>query len=636
MALVTLGSKAVGSVVKIKINGTAWEWLVVNQGNPSTSLYDSSCAGTWLLLKNIYVKRIWGTNSTSDVNDYANGGLNTYLNSTFYNLIDSTIRAQIKQVKIPYRPGSGDSETINSGANGMSCKVFVPSLYETGIDGGGTIAAPNIGVCLSYFSEGTTDEAKAKRIATLSGTADAWWTRTPYCQSSGTGKYRMKGISDTGGNTTPYTYYSGSSTYAGSGVRPCIILPTTLCVDDGGNVVVNTAPTVPPSLTVPTTIKGGTSIAISWGASTDAQGNLSGYILERQYNGGSWVQLYKGANRTYTDTITKGWESVAYRVKAYDSLNAASAYRTSSTVTVNNNTAPGTPASITVPETVRGGESITVSWGASTDAESNLSGYTLERSVDGGTWTQVYQGNSRSRTDAITKGWGTVAYRVKAYDSEGLESAYKTSATRTVINNTAPTISGSDGTLTVTGTQPPTYTYTVNDVDASDTLTVTEKVAASNGVTYTLRTFTATRETENSVQWNSYCWTSCPNGTHSLIITVSDGNGGTATRIMTFTRTVNCVSAARAVSTDAMPTKVLLSLYPSPAVLPSDCVIECYVTNNPFDDSPVWENYSTKLNRVVHTFANSTCMGGYGIGYKFRITKGAAQVEFDQAVLRFA
>ena len=48
----TLGSKAVGSVVKIKENGTRVNYLVVHQGKPS-SIYDESCNGTWLLRQDI-------------------------------------------------------------------------------------------------------------------------------------------------------------------------------------------------------------------------------------------------------------------------------------------------------------------------------------------------------------------------------------------------------------------------------------------------------------------------------------------------------------------------------------------------------------------------------------------------------
>ena len=53
MAYVTLDSKAVGSIIKLKVNGSAKDFIVVHQGKPS-SVYDDSCAGTWLLMQDIY------------------------------------------------------------------------------------------------------------------------------------------------------------------------------------------------------------------------------------------------------------------------------------------------------------------------------------------------------------------------------------------------------------------------------------------------------------------------------------------------------------------------------------------------------------------------------------------------------
>ena len=44
MANVKLGTKAVGSIVKIKVNGASKDFIVVQQGNPNTSTYDSSFA----------------------------------------------------------------------------------------------------------------------------------------------------------------------------------------------------------------------------------------------------------------------------------------------------------------------------------------------------------------------------------------------------------------------------------------------------------------------------------------------------------------------------------------------------------------------------------------------------------------
>ena len=115
---VKLGDKAVGSVVKLNFDGTAREFIIVHQGLPS-SMYDASCDGAWLLMKDCLEIKRW---HSSDVNDYANSEVNGYLNSIVLSRFDSPTQAQIKQVKIPYRPGSGTSSTINSGANGLLIK----------------------------------------------------------------------------------------------------------------------------------------------------------------------------------------------------------------------------------------------------------------------------------------------------------------------------------------------------------------------------------------------------------------------------------------------------------------------------------------------------------------------------------
>ena len=95
MANVRLGAKAVGSTVKIKVNGTVKDFIIIHQGKPS-SVYDDSCNGTWLLMKDIYEKRQWNSSNT---NDYANSTIHSYLNSTFLNLLESNIKTAIKQVK---------------------------------------------------------------------------------------------------------------------------------------------------------------------------------------------------------------------------------------------------------------------------------------------------------------------------------------------------------------------------------------------------------------------------------------------------------------------------------------------------------------------------------------------------------
>ena len=226
MANVKLGTKAVGSIVKIKVNGASKDFIVVQQGNPNTSTYDSSCAGTWLLMKDIYTTSTFGNN-----NSYKDSSIHTYLNGTFYNLIDSNIRAAIKQVKIPYQNGTGSGGSLATGSNGLSTKVFLLSGYEVGWTTSDNGYFPKDGVRLAYF--GNSSSGNSKRIAYNGSSAAIWWLRSPYTGSS----------SNVWNVSTDGSSYNGwcNDSY---GVRPAFILPSTLVVSDDGTVSVNTAPTV--------------------------------------------------------------------------------------------------------------------------------------------------------------------------------------------------------------------------------------------------------------------------------------------------------------------------------------------------------------------------------------------------------
>lgn len=88
-------------------------------------------------------------------------------------------------------------------------------------------------------------------------------------------------------------------------------------------------------------------------------------------------------------------------------------------------TPPSPPSSITVsPSQVKDGESISISWGSGSGASS----YRLERSANGGSYTQIYSGSNRSYVDTSLKSWDTVTYRVRSYNVDGY-SSYRTSDT---------------------------------------------------------------------------------------------------------------------------------------------------------------------------------------------------------------
>lgn len=202
----------VGALIKTNLNGAGWNFRIVHQGLPS-SMYDASCNGTWLLMNDIYENRQW---HSSDVNDYENSAIHSYLNSIFLGLFDANIQSAIKQVKLPYRKGSGYRTTITSGASGLAAKIFLLSGAEVNWSSNTSNYIPNDGACLSYFSGCATTDSK--RIAKLNGSAARWWLRSPYCNSSGGSTFALYVLTD---GSWSYNYCSKSS-----GVRPALILPS--------------------------------------------------------------------------------------------------------------------------------------------------------------------------------------------------------------------------------------------------------------------------------------------------------------------------------------------------------------------------------------------------------------------------
>lgn len=603
MAYVTLSSKAIGSTIKLKVNGSAKDFIVVHQGKPS-SVYDDSCNGTWLLMKDIYENRQWHSSNT---NDYANSTIHSYLNSTFLNLFESNIKNAIKQVKLPYRKGSGTSTTVTSGSNGLSAKIFLLSATETSFSF--SYMPSGEGAELAYFKGCADNSSDSKRVAYLNGSATVWWLRSPLCSVF---DYALcvNSNGDWNGYICSYSF----------GIRPALILPSTLLVSDDGTVSTNTAPSTPGSISVPSSIMGGTNISISWAKSSDAESNLAGYKVERSTNGGSsWSQIYQGTATSTTNNVAFGTTSVMYRVKAYDTEGLESGWRTSSQVTVVNNNAPSAPPSIAVPNDVKGGSTLVISWTAASDSDGNLSGYILERSTDGGSsYTQVYKGNALTYTDTITKGWSTVMYRVKAYDSYNAQSGYTTSTKRTVDNNTAPTITTSSAANLGTKSSGFTISYSVDDKDAGDTLTVTEKLDGT-----TKRTYTATRKTTNSFAVTGEYFQKITNGSHTMTVTVTDGKA-TVTKTFTFTKAVTAASItlAKPMEADAQITLCAITVG---GLIPADAVFKVEVTNNGKDSSPVWEDATTEArNGRNHLFTNQTAANGFAFNFRVTAERGAS------------
>lgn len=212
MATTTLGNKSVGSIVKLKENGVLVDFYVAKHD------YENGLNGsgrTLVVRKDCYDTRQW---HTSNVNAYATSAIDTWLNSTYKNLLDADIRGVIGTTKIKYTPGNGNT-TVGT----LERAIFLLSVTELGRS---TSYANTEGTALSI--------ASSLQIAYLNGSAVVQWTRSPYTNGTGSACYLSTNGNVNGNGSCGNTY----------GSRPAFTLPSTLSVSDDGSVSVNTAPTI--------------------------------------------------------------------------------------------------------------------------------------------------------------------------------------------------------------------------------------------------------------------------------------------------------------------------------------------------------------------------------------------------------
>jgi redox-sensitive bicupin YhaK (pirin superfamily) len=174
---------------------------------------------------------------------------------------------------------------------------------------------------------------------------------------------------------------------------------------------------MPATLSVPTSNTTG-SVTAGWSASL-TPGAI--YVLERADNGGAFTQVYEGNLLSYTSTLGNG--SYVFRIKATKTGFADSAWKTSTTCNVL--LTASMPATLSVPTSSTTGK-VTASWSVSATSGAT---YVLERSDNGGAFSQVYAGSLRTYTETVPLPNGSYVYRVKAVKDGYVASTWKTSAT---------------------------------------------------------------------------------------------------------------------------------------------------------------------------------------------------------------
>ena len=188
-----------GQIVKIAESGTPVEFYLAKHD------YESSLNGagrTLVVRKDCYDQRQW---HSSNVNAYASSTIDSWLNSTYKNLLDADIRSLIGTTKIRYTPGNG-----NWNVSTLERSVFLLSLTE-------------LGESHTYANtEGSAlPIASTLKIAYQNGSPTYQWTRSPYTRST-RNAWWLNSDGDIGINYCTYTY----------GSRPAFTLPSTTKVSD--------------------------------------------------------------------------------------------------------------------------------------------------------------------------------------------------------------------------------------------------------------------------------------------------------------------------------------------------------------------------------------------------------------------
>ena len=105
-------------------------------------------------------------------------------------------------------------------------------------------------------------------------------------------------------------------------------------VSSGVKTIIANQPPTAPGISVEN-VYIGNELEVTLTAATDPDGTVASYVLQRRIDGGAWTQVQAGTSMTYTETVSDGWGTVAYRAAAVDNEGLQGPWATSQTFDVN-------------------------------------------------------------------------------------------------------------------------------------------------------------------------------------------------------------------------------------------------------------------------------------------------------------
>ena len=188
----------------------------------------------------------------------------------------------------------------------------------------------------------------------------------------------------------------------------------------------------------------------------------------------------------------------------------------------------------------------------------------------------------------------------------------------TIISNNAPTISGSDANLGIK-TDAFSQTYVVGDADNHVT-TVKEYIDNVE-----IRSYVATLGQTNTFAITGKTWLKLANGNHTMKIVANDGSDA-VTRTYTFTKSVSTlvVQKTTPISSNTRPKSIIVTVVKN---IPTEAIFKVEACNNGFDNTPVWEDITSKVTRgEIYDFTNTAKTAGqWGVNIRVTVDRNGSE-----------
>ncbi len=298
----------------------------------------------------------------------------------------------------------------------------------------------------------------------------------------------------------------------------------------------SSSPTAPQSPTnLAATSVSSSQINLSWTTPSNNGGSaITGYKIDRSTNSGStWSILVANTGSTgttYSNTGLSASTTYTYRVSAINAIGTSSPSGISSATTGSVVTVPQPPTNLAA--TAPSSSQINLSWTAAGNGGSAITGYKVDRSIDGGTtWSTIVSNTGSTSTTYSNTGLSastTYTYRASAINTIGTSIPSNTaSATTTGISPTVP--------------QPPTGLTSVTI--SSSQINLSWTVPSNNGGS-AITGYKIDRSANNGSTWSTLVANTASSGT-----TYSDTGLVPSTTYTYQVSTINIVGTSSASNT---------------------------------------------------------------------------------------